>query len=288
MILAPMPDAIDFLLRAQNPDGGWGYRAAARGVSYVEPTAAVMIALRDANAAARDRAREFLLRLQLPDGGWGIGALDPESGWMTAWAVRALSVFPENNLALEKGARWLIKTSGITLSDPTVRAKIRELFRMDSTLRGWPWQVGDAAWVHPTALALLALDAAKLRDHARYREGVAYLLDRATDVGGWNIGNPQMIDKKIPATIQDSAIALLALRAAEIPADDARIRAAIQYLRDAVARAATTAELGFGILALDAWGIEVNGARVRLNALQKNDGSWDRNPFLTAIAMSVQ
>ncbi|MCI0474894.1 MAG: hypothetical protein L0Y55_01485, partial [Anaerolineales bacterium] len=86
-----MPNATEFLLRAQNADGGWGYRA--RGMSYVEPTAAVLLALTDQNARAR--GRDFLLSLQRADGGWGIAALDPESGWMTAWAILALADFPE-------------------------------------------------------------------------------------------------------------------------------------------------------------------------------------------------
>ncbi len=278
MILAAMSDAIDFLLRAQNADGGWGYRVGR--MTYVEPTAAAMLALKNRDENARHRARELLLRGQRADGGWGIAALDDESGWMTAWAVRALADFKMNQIAIDKGALWLFKTSGITLTEPKARAKIREWYRMDSALRGWPWQVGDAAWVHPTALALLALAAAGYREHARFAEGVAYLRDRALDAGGWNIGNPQMLDKPLPATIQDTAIALLALRAGDATKPDA----AITYLQNTLARAQTAAELAWGIYALDAWSVRLSDARARLRASQKSDGSWEGNPFTTAIA----
>jgi hypothetical protein len=275
-----MSSATDFLLHAQNADGGWGYRLG--GMSYVEPTAAVLRVLSD--PTARARGRDFLLALQHADGGWGIAARDAESGWMTAWAVYALADFSDARDAVARGAQWLLATEGQRLTDSSARQTIRTLFRIDSALTGWPWQRGDAAWVHPTALALLALVAAGVRDHARVREGVAYLFDRACPDGGWNVGNPWMLDKKIPATIQDTAIALLALRAVEATEDEGRMTKALRYLRDSVARAQTSAELAWGVWAMREWRLEIRDSLARLNALQRADGSWEGNPFITAIA----
>jgi hypothetical protein len=275
-----MSNANEFLLRAQNPDGGWGYRLG--GMSYVEPTAAVLLALSD--SAARARGRDCLIALQRADGGWGIAARDAESGWMTAWAVRALADFPEARAAVARGVEWLLATEGQRITDPAARRTILELHKIDSALRAWPWQPGDAAWVQPTALALLALVAAGARDHARVRDGIAYLYDRACPTGGWNIGNPWMLGKKIPATIQDTAVALLALRAVGESSDDAHIAAALRFLRDALARAHTSVELAWGIRALSDWGLEIGDCSTRLNALQRADGSWEGNPFITAIA----
>lgn len=280
-------NAIDFLMQAQNADGGWGYRIG--GMSYVEPTAAAMLALPNSNP----RARDFLLSMQRPDGGWGIAALDDASGWMTAWAVRALAApsigsgqrFPESREAMLRGATWLIDTAGLRVTGDSDRAKINQLLKIDSMLRGWPWQTGDAAWVHPTALAILALVAANYGDHPRVREGVQYLFDRAAPSGGWNIGNPWMIDKQIPATIQDTAVALVALRAVDQPVTEPRIASAIQFLRDAVARAKTPAELAWGVYALKSWKVEMSNALQRLNVLQRADGSWEGNPFITATAI---
>lgn len=277
-----MSSATDFILRAQNADGGWGYRVG--GMSYVEPTAAVLRVLPD--ATARARGRDFLLALQHADGGWGIAARDSESGWMTACAVYALADFPQARDAVVRGVQWLLATEGQRLTDSHARQTIRTLFRIDSTLTGWPWQRGDAAWVHPTALALRALVAAGVREHARIHEGIAYLFDRACPDGGWNVGNPWMLDKKIPATIQDTAIALLALRAVGVTEDEGRMTKALHYLRDAVVRAQTSTELAWGIWALRDWQMEIGDAMARLKALQRADGSWDGNPFITAVAMT--
>jgi squalene cyclase len=279
-----MSSATDFLLRAQNADGGWGYRV--DGISYVEPTAAVLLALSD--QSARARGRDFLLALQRADGGWGIAALDSESGWMTAWAIRALADFPDARAAVARGAQWLLATEGQRITEPDARRIILELHKIDSALGGWPWQRGDASWVHPTALAMLALAAAGAREHARVRDGVNYLFDRACPDGGWNIGNPWMLDKKIAATIQDTAVALLALRAVGVASGEGRVAKAIEYLQNAVARAQTPAELAWGICALRDWGFEIGDSRARLNALQRADGSWDGNPFLTAIVLTSQ
>lgn len=277
-------NAADFLLQSQNADGGWGYRL--KGMSYVEPTSAVLLVLSEPNARAR--GRDFLLSLQHADGGWGIAAMDAESGWMTAWAVRALADFPEADAAMRRGADWLIENAGLVVRDESARAKINELFKIDSTLRGWGWQRGDASWVHPTALAILALVAAGQADHSRTHAGVQYLLDRACPDGGWNIGNPWMLGKKIPATIQDTSVALLALRSVGVTEDEGRRTKALHYLRDALTRAQTSAELVWGIYALKSWKVEMSDALQRLNAMQRTDGSWDGNPFITAIAMSSQ
>lgn len=274
--------AEQFLLQSQNADGGWGYRV--KGMSYVEPTAVVLLALDD--SAARNHGKDFLLSLQQKDGGWGIAAMDSESGWMTAWAVTALANFADAREAVAHGAAWLLATSPFYITDEKPRQDVLKVFKIDSALRGFPWQTGDASWVHPTALALRALVAAGRRDELRVREGITYLLDRAVESGGWNVGNPWMIDKKILATIQDTAVALIALRAANAP-NDARVDTAILFLRDALVNAQTPAELAWGIFALKDRGVELRELYARLNALQGDDGSWAGNPFLTAMAMQA-
>jgi squalene cyclase len=281
-----------FLLQSQNADGGWGYRVQAQSMSYVEPTAAVILALDD--PPARNRARDFLLRLQQKDGGWGIAAMDSESGWMTAWAVSALAQFSEAREAVARGAVWLLGTDAFNITDEKPRQGVLGVFKIDSALRGFPWQRGDTSWVHPTALAISALVAADQRDHARVREGIAYLFDRAVEGGGWNVGNPWMIDKQIPATIQDTAVALRALRAAKAPGDP-RIDAGIRFLSGALASAQTPVELAWGIYALKDWKLETGNWELesenwlaRLNALQSADGGWSGNPFITAIATLAQ
>ncbi|MBI5304331.1 MAG: hypothetical protein HY868_19515 [Chloroflexi bacterium] len=281
-----MASALDFLRASQNRDGGWGYRVGA--MSFVEPTAAVLLTSRDANP----RARDFLLGLQHRDGGWGIAALDDESGWMTAWAVWALARTGDARDAVTRGVAWLLEVEVLRFTDPGARDKTNELLRIDASLRGWPWQSGDASWVQPTALAMLALNAAGQGAHPRVREGEQYLRDRAIARGGWNVGNPWMIGKPVPATIQDTAIALLALRAVGESDREPHIANAIQFMRDTFITLNTPAELAWASWALDNWRLEignwmleVENARARLNELQQADGSWQGNPFIAAIAL---
>jgi hypothetical protein len=286
--LPAMNTARDFLLHAQNADGGWGYRVGA--MSFVEPTAAALIALQNektfALSGVEERARDFLIAHHHADGGWGIAPLDAESGWMTAWAVLALARAANASAAITRGAQWLLATEGLRLTDPGARATTRQIYQIDSTLRGWPWQPGDAAWVHPTALAMLALIAAGQREHTRVREGAHYLFDRAVATGGWNIGNPWMIGKAIPATIHDTAIALRALHAVGVAANEPRLATALEFLRDAATRAHTASELAWAMWGLGDWSVEIGDLRARLNALQNEDGSWQGNPFTTAIALA--
>jgi hypothetical protein len=276
-----MSTATEFLLQSQNVDGGWGYRPG--GMSYVEPTAAVMIAL--GSRAEQRRGLAFLISMQHADGGWGIARMDADSGWMTAWAVLALAQSPDTQSAVTRGAQWLIATEGLRVTDAPSRAVIYQRLEIDSTLRGWPWQPGDAAWVHPTALAMLALGALGKSNDARIADGQVYLFDRALASGGWNIGNPEMLGKTVPATIQDTAMTLLALHAVGTSPSELHVSSALVFLNNAVARAKTAAELAWGVYALNNWGVDSGDAGKRLNALESDTGDWVGNPFITAIAL---
>jgi squalene cyclase len=287
--LNAMTSASDFLERAQNRDGGWGYRVG--GMSYVEPTAAALIALRSAKVALpslAERALDWLLSFQHPDGGWGIGAVDSESGWMTSWAVLALASLPDALHATRRGVDWLLDAAGIALVDPGQRAMLHDLLRIDSSLRGWPWRVGDAAWVHPTALAILALVAAGQGRDRRVQEGVKFLVDRAVTSGGWNVGDPQMIGQSLLPTIQETAIALLALHAAGQNSESDCVASGIRFLRTGCERATSGADLAWGTLALRRLIVPVAGVSERLAARQAEDGSWQHNPFITSIALMAQ
>lgn len=275
----PVSRALDFLRACQNPDGGWGYKPG--GMSFVEPTSAVILALySDAQSNGQvQRARAFLASLQHDDGGWGIAALDDESGWMTAWAVMALTSTDAE--PAQRGVKWLLDSAGVRITDPTEIERVRNVLKIDATITGWSWQPGDAAWIFPTALSLLALHRMHVGEHPRVREGIQYLLDRAIATGGWNIGNPFMVTGTLPPTVENTSLALLALRAFEIENE------ITQRARDYLAQenfASTAFEWAWR-----AWcwnGSDALRARAlkSLESLQRPDGSWDGNPFTTAIA----
>lgn len=277
-----MSSALDFLRRSQNRDGGWGYKAG--GMSFVEPTAAVLLALAERlpDAASLRAGCNWLGEQQHADGGWGIAALDGESGWMTAWAAWALA--RAHPSAARRGADWLLAHSGVRVTDPQESARIRRVLRIDPTITGWGWQVGDAAWIFPTALALLALDANGLGAHSRTAEGTAYLLDRAIPDGGWNIGNPFMVTGNLAPTVENTALALAALETYDTQSD--RIAAARAWLSrdDFTPTAFEWAWRGW----YHARKAEtLPQAAHALAGLQRGDGSWDGNPFTTAIALAA-
>ncbi|MFN3929338.1 MAG: prenyltransferase/squalene oxidase repeat-containing protein, partial [Thermoflexus sp.] len=206
--------AYRFLESAQNPDGGWGYHLGGR--SMVEPTGAVVLALADHfGSPSIALARRWLEHAQHPDGGWGIHPEDPESHWCTAWAVLALTCIDPNAPAIVQGVRWLIQVPAIRVQSDELTEEVRRTLGIDPSLRGWPWRPGEASWVEPTALALLALHAASRTGEHRERidEAIRYLIDRRCQGGGWNFGNPFMLGAYLPPRPHPTAWALLALHA---------------------------------------------------------------------------
>jgi hypothetical protein len=274
-----MSRALDFLFRAQNTDAGWGYKLG--GMSYVEPTSAVLLALsQDApNDPAVQRARLWLKQIQHADGGWGIAASDAESGWMTAWAVWALANSESHNA--KRGADWLLAQSGIRVSDPQQVAGVEKVLHINPSITGWAWQPGDAAWIFPSALALLALHAIGVNEHPRVSEGLDYLQDRAIASGGWNIGNPFMVTGEMPPTVENTVLALKALDTFGIKSD------VVERARVWLFKPFTTTAYEW-IWRAWYWSTakaNVMNARQVVSKLQKADGSWDGNPFTTAIAV---
>jgi hypothetical protein len=250
-------------------------------MTFVEPTAAAILALEsDAGTGSQvQRARSLLLSLQRPDGGWGIAAPDEESGWMTAWAILGLA--GADDAAARRGVEWLLETAGVRVTDPGQVAAVKKELRIDPRITGWPWQRGDAAWIFPTALALLALDALKVRDQPRVQEGIQYLLDRAIETGGWNIGNPFMVTGSLPPTVEGTAIVLLSLHALGIE-NDATEGARAWLNREGFTN--TAFEWAWRAWYWKRTSAPLERAREALGKLQRPDGSWDGNPFTTAIA----
>lgn len=273
---------LEFLRAAQNADGGWGYKRG--GMSFVEPTAAAIFALSsDAQSVTQvQRARAFLKSLQRADGGWGIAALDDESGWMTAWAVWALA--NSERETAQRGMNWLLENSGLRVTDEKQIAYAKRVLNIDARVSGWAWQPGDASWIFPTALALLALEAMGVREHARVQEGIQYLLDRAIVTGGWNIGNPFMVTGNLPPTVENSALALLALRAFGI---ENEITARAQEFLAQENFTNTAFEWTWRALYWKKTNAPLENARAALEKLQRADGSFDGNVLTTALAAMI-
>lgn len=278
-----MSRALDYLLASQNADGGWGYKSS--GMSFVEPTASVLRALSpDAQSPTQvQRARAYLKGLQHPDGGWGIAAPDDESGWMSAWAVWALSSGEtDDRSAAQRGVDWLLKQSGLRITDPSQIEGVEKVLHINPTITGWAWLPGDAAWIFPTALTLLALDAMGVRDHPRVKEGVQYLLDRAITTGGWNIGNPFMVTGSMPPTAENTGLSLVALHTLGVQ-NDATQNAAAWLAQEGFTN--TSFEWAWRAYFWNKTNASPGRGRTELEKLQRADGSWDDNPFTTALVL---
>lgn len=275
--------ALEFLYTTQNPDGGWGY--APGQTSAMEPSAAILLALASVpgDEAAR-RAFDWLLAGQHADGGWGYSQADAESTWHTAWALLALAGSPVDSMVLERGAHWLLKVDVLRVDDDEMQREALANNGVDLSIPGWPWLPGEATWVEPTALALRALKRCPLLPGTpeRLAQGVKCLISRRCQGGGWNVGSPFMLNAFFPARAIPTAWAILAL--AELSPEQL-FPADVAVLRDEMQRDNGTPALAWGLAALHSLGQEDSEAGTRLLALQAANGSWETNPYVTALAL---
>lgn len=278
-----LSNALDFLVNAQTPAGGWGYSPA--GGAFIEPTAAVLFALQHAPQAkqALEKAVNWILRFQNPDGGWGICAQDGESGWQTAWAVYALSQLGWAEAEKLRGLQWLLDEEVMQYTDSELLSAGEAVAQIDFSIRGWPWLPGESSWVEPSALTLLALakNASLTGVPARIDEAVLYLKDRRCHGGGWNVGNPVMFEALLPSRINPTAWAVLAL--AETSPTDI-LPEDVQVLHEEMHRDGGAMGFAWGLIVLHKIGEDDSEARSILSSLQGSDGSWGANPYLTASA----
>lgn len=275
--------AIAFLMTCQHSSGGWGYRPGAS--PCVEPTSAVVLAL-DAVPGARtnlEKGTGWLKSLQHPDGGWGMSAEDDESGWHTAWAILALARKAGAESLLIRARNWLVAAPVIRSTSDEMQSEIRKTLAIDFSLSGFPWLPQQASWVEPTALGLLALSRAPSTGESAVRisEAMRYLVDRRCVAGGWNFGNPVMLGAQLPPRAHMTAVSLLALA---LLAPDQVERRDLDALRRQMNSESGSDALAWGLLALKSLNEPAEDHLARLAELQSEDGSWDQNPYHTAMA----
>ncbi|HKA00492.1 MAG TPA: hypothetical protein VKE70_28465 [Candidatus Solibacter sp.] len=225
--------SVNLLLINQNRDGGWPY---VRGASWTEPTVYAVMALLAAgenDAAARGMA--WLRARQLPDGGWPPQTGFDESNWVTALAA----LVPPEQLGEkthERAIAWLMGTTG---EESTAVFRLRRWLLGASPKKaepaGWPWVRGTAAWVVPTALAVLALDKEYQRRPSpairhRIADGRRFLVERMCVSGGWNHGSVLVYGVEGLPYPETTGVALSAMRGVKSSATDRAIAAARKFL----------------------------------------------------------
>jgi hypothetical protein len=211
----------DILRRAQNADGGWGYRPGLP--STTEPTAWSILALQAHETPSGETlasAAGWLQQAQLAEGAWPTSSGREPGCWVTALACLALMGMADTSRdVLIRGARWLCDTwpAEGNLLWRLRQQKSRLLVHQDHSLRGWGWTPNTASWVEPTAYALILLQnmPENLRPPQaikRIQLGEKMLYDRTCPGGGWNAGNPLVYGVAGVPRIGPTVWALLALR----------------------------------------------------------------------------
>jgi hypothetical protein len=211
------------VIEKQNRDGGWPYST---GVSWTEPTAyAALAAYVAGERGAAERGAAWMARMQRPDGGFAPQPGVEESTWVTALA---LLLPPEltDRASRRRALDWLLQLTG---KETTPVYRLRQFLLgnqrpPDQQFDGWPWFPGTAAWVGPTALALLALRKAHRRSPSthlaeRLDFGRRFLLSRMCRGGGWNHGATRALgydSRPYPETTGMALLALSGVRSPEI------------------------------------------------------------------------
>ena len=243
-----------FLLRARNADGGWGYQAGK--ASRLEPTCWAILAL--------GRALERKVLEQWP---CAEGLLLERSGAAPNYAFhgQAMIVLRALNLEHAAGNRTLLaalqRVKGTRLPASTIN-------RQDNSLQAWSWIDGTFSWVEPTAWCLLALKQwsatpGAIDDRTRIVVAERLLLDRCVATGGWNYGNANMLGQELKPFVPTTALTLLSLQDRESLPEVARSVAFLE--REATSERSGTS-LALALMALRAYGRSTAAVRETLVA----------------------
>jgi hypothetical protein len=264
----PIVAARNFLLGAQNADGGWPYQPGGQGSP--EPACWALLALDSAAGGPREHGVRWLLSRQNPAGAITLAG-DAEPHWATSLAVLALPEGPARGRAVE----WLLSWEG-RRRDPQAAVAL------DGNLRGWPWMSDTFSWVEPTCYAVLALQRAGRREHPRVAEAGRMLLDRQCADGGWNYGNTTVFGAALNGQIPTTALAVLALREAD--GAKAAVERGLGFLERQMQTRRSALALALTVLCFSASRKPAGALVAALVARQEPDGSWRRQVHLTALA----
>jgi len=286
-IHTPVQDFLpDLLRRAQNADGGWGYRPGLP--STTEPTAWSVLALQalhPSSAKILIPAADWLQQAQSKEGAWPTGSGKEPGCWASALASLALlSLKDASQDAVIRGTKWLCETwpaEGDLLwrLRQQWQRKTATVVHQDHSLRGWGWTPNTASWVEPTAYVLILLQnvPGKLRPPQaakRIQLGERMLFDRACPGGGWNAGNPLVYGVPGVPRISPTVWALLALRNHK---DRAAILEGLEWLHQRYQNLRSPASLALAHLCLKVYGRTANHIETQLGAFYSN------NQFLQSI-----
>ena len=243
-----------FLLRARNADGGWGYQAGK--TSRLEPTCWAILAL-----------GSTVERTVLEQWPCAEGLLVERHGAAPNYAFhgQGLIVLRALNLAHAAGNRTLLAALQRVKG---TRLAASDINRQDNSLQAWSWIDGTFSWVEPTAWCLLAQKQwsavpGAVGDRTRIVVAEQMLVDRCCAKGGWNYGNSNMLGQELRPFVPTTALALLSLQDRTSLPEVARSVAFLE--REATSERSGTA-LALALMALRAYGRSTAAVRDTLVA----------------------
>ena len=266
--------AQEFLVKAQLPEGGWGYRADSPQ-AFPEPTCYSLLALAD-TSFENDQVLTWLSGLVNSEGQLYLPG-DDSPNWGTSHLIIALSRLDKLRTMMQSSINWLLQWTSqyVESSD--------EVVTLDGRLIGWPWISNTFSWVLPTSYAVIALKLTGLKDHDRVKEAEALLFDRMCLQGGWNFGNPIILNRPIDPSLSDTAIALFALQDLLGAAD--AIDMGVRFLEQNLDCFPSAFSLALGIMCLSVFNHPVEQFVDLLLSRQEPDGSWRKKPWWTALSI---
>jgi hypothetical protein len=286
---------IDFLLKTQNTDGGWGVVPGKR--SQTDATALALLGLGSVKDRAlsvhMDKGLQWLTNQQKADGSWPVTTQVTESSWSTSFAVLTLTVFGVQIPQALRGAQWILEQKGQTLgwreSIQYRWAPETMVTLLNPDLQGWSWVPSSFSWVEPTAYALIALK--KLRPvlddrhtRGRIRQGELLLYDRMCEDGGWNYGNKLVLGEKLPPYPDTTAIALIALQEQQA---EAKNQKSLQVLVDLLGQTHSGLTLSWAIFCAVLYGLETSKWRALLSTVYEKTGFLNETKSLALALLAL-
>ena len=285
----------DLLKRAQNADGGWGYRPGLP--STTEPTAWSVLALQTSEAPSSKTitsATDWLLQAQMADGAWPNGSGKEPGCWVSALAGLALlDLKGASQDAVIRTAKWLCETwpaEGNLLWRLRQRQqKSDSVVHQDHSLRGWGWTPNTAGWVEPTAYVLILLQNIPGKNRPsqavkRIHLGEKMLFDRACPGGGWNAGNPLVYGVPGVPRISPTVWALLALRNYK---DHPAVQEGQEWLHQRYHDLRSPASLALAHFCLKVYGRPANPIESQLGDLYSNNQFLQSIPAIAWAALAL-
>lgn len=265
--------AQNFLIQSYLAETGWGYRAQTPQ-AYPEPTCYSLLALAD-TSFDQAKSLDWLSSLVNADGQLFLPQ-DDMPNWGTSHLIITLTHLNQMPNILQSSISWLLawKSNYIETGEEVT---------LNGSLIGWPWISDTFSWVQPTSYAIFALKLVGMKDHERVKEAEALLFDRMCQQGGWNFGNPIILERPIDPTLAETAIALFALQ--DLPEAADEIDKALELLEREIPNRSSALSLSLSILCLNLFGRSTDPYVDMLLARQESDGSWRHMPWWTALAV---